>query len=82
MAARGTVVIDRERCKGCELCVSVCPQHVLMMEDAYNRRGYRPVRIVTAGTGQAMNLTAPVAELFAVYAELPVGLLRRMTLPA
>ncbi len=45
MAARGTVVIDRDRCKGCELCVTACPQHVLHLEDAYNARGYRPIML-------------------------------------
>ena len=39
--ARGTVVIDTNRCKGCELCTTVCPQHVLVMADFYNARGYR-----------------------------------------
>ncbi len=44
MAVRGAVVIDQDRCKGCELCVHACPQHVLRMDtEQYNRRGYRPV---------------------------------------
>ncbi len=43
MAVRGTVVIDRDRCKGCELCVGVCPQKVLRMDTGYNARGYHPV---------------------------------------
>lgn len=42
---RGTVVIDRERCKGCALCVGVCPQHLLQMDSRYNSRGYRPVML-------------------------------------
>ncbi len=45
MPARGTVLIDRNRCKGCELCVHHCPQGVLRMEDGYNARGYRPVSL-------------------------------------
>ena len=24
--ARGTVVIEVDRCKGCELCTTICPQ--------------------------------------------------------
>jgi 2-oxoglutarate ferredoxin oxidoreductase subunit delta len=44
--ARGTVVIDTNRCKGCELCTTVCPQHVLAMADSYNTRGYRPAVLV------------------------------------
>lgn len=45
MAAIGTVVIDRERCKGCELCVGACPQNVLRLDVRYNERGYRPVML-------------------------------------
>ena len=44
--AKGTVVIDTNRCKGCELCTSVCPQDVLVMADFYNIRGYRPAQLV------------------------------------
>ncbi len=44
--ARGTVIIDANRCKGCELCTTVCPQHVLVMADTYNTRGYRPAILV------------------------------------
>ena len=32
-------VIDRNRCKGCELCVFVCPVKILTMGDSYNKRG-------------------------------------------
>jgi 2-oxoglutarate ferredoxin oxidoreductase subunit delta len=42
MAAKGRIVIDSERCKGCELCASVCPHHAIHMADAFNARGYRP----------------------------------------
>lgn len=45
--ARGTIVIDQERCKGCELCTTVCPQHVIAMnEDVLNARGYHPAELV------------------------------------
>jgi 2-oxoglutarate ferredoxin oxidoreductase subunit delta len=39
---RGTVVIDVEACKGCELCIDACPPNVLVMTvDQVNTRGYR-----------------------------------------
>lgn len=44
--ARGSVVVDTNRCKGCELCTTVCPQHVLVMAELFNARGYRPVQLV------------------------------------
>ena len=45
MATRGTVLIDSNRCKGCQLCVHVCPQGVLKMSDDYNVKGYHPVML-------------------------------------
>jgi 2-oxoglutarate ferredoxin oxidoreductase subunit delta len=38
-APRGTVRIDAEACKGCELCIAVCPPSVLAMGDERNARG-------------------------------------------
>jgi 2-oxoglutarate ferredoxin oxidoreductase subunit delta len=38
---RGTLVIDVEACKGCELCVDACPPGVLEMGELVNERGYR-----------------------------------------
>ncbi len=33
------VIIDRQRCKGCELCVAVCPRQILSMAPQFNRQG-------------------------------------------
>ena len=35
-----TVTVEAERCKGCELCVDVCPRRVLGMTDRLNAHGY------------------------------------------
>ena len=37
------VVIDREKCKGCELCTLVCPQNILIMSNSFNKKSYHPV---------------------------------------
>jgi 2-oxoglutarate ferredoxin oxidoreductase subunit delta len=34
------VKIDREECKGCELCITACPRSVLVMSEDFNRSGY------------------------------------------
>lgn len=38
---RGTVTIDVEQCKGCELCIAACPPGVLVMSSESNANGYR-----------------------------------------
>jgi 2-oxoglutarate ferredoxin oxidoreductase subunit delta len=38
----GKIVIDKERCKGCTLCVTVCPHNVITISDKANSKGYFP----------------------------------------
>jgi 2-oxoglutarate ferredoxin oxidoreductase subunit delta len=38
--ARGKVVIDAERCKGCGYCVEFCPLGVLVLSSKFNAKGY------------------------------------------
>ncbi|MGA2159022.1 MAG: 4Fe-4S binding protein [Dehalococcoidia bacterium] len=38
--ARGTIVVSRELCKGCELCISFCPKKVISQSDKLNAAGY------------------------------------------
>ncbi len=40
MAVKGTVKIDIETCKGCELCIEACPQDSLQMSKGINSKGY------------------------------------------
>jgi 2-oxoglutarate ferredoxin oxidoreductase subunit delta len=40
MAVKGTVKIDIETCKGCELCIEACPQDSLQMSKGINTKGY------------------------------------------
>jgi len=34
-----TITIDRELCKGCELCVYFCPKKLIRMDPGFNSRG-------------------------------------------
>ena len=43
---RGTVVIEIEVCKGCELCIEACPQESLALSPKINGLGYRYVVLV------------------------------------
>lgn len=48
---RGTVVIDTERCKGCELCIPACPPRVLRMSARRNASGYLLPELLEGCTG-------------------------------
>lgn len=44
--AKGTIKIDELRCKGCELCTTVCPKDLIQMATRYSARGYHPAILV------------------------------------
>jgi len=37
---KGAIVIDIEKCKGCGLCVEVCPQDIIALGKNVNAKGY------------------------------------------
>jgi 2-oxoglutarate ferredoxin oxidoreductase subunit delta len=37
-----TVIIDRDLCKGCGLCIEVCPPGVLRQDTRLNHLGFHP----------------------------------------
>lgn len=37
---RGAIVVDIEKCKGCEVCTVACPTHVIAMHADVNHKGY------------------------------------------
>jgi 2-oxoglutarate ferredoxin oxidoreductase subunit delta len=39
---KGKIVIDEELCKGCYLCISVCPNEVINISKKLNHQGYYP----------------------------------------
>jgi 2-oxoglutarate ferredoxin oxidoreductase subunit delta len=50
---KGTVHIESDRCKGCSLCIGVCPQHVLALDfNTRNPRGYHPAQVVENPAGK------------------------------
>jgi 2-oxoglutarate ferredoxin oxidoreductase subunit delta len=38
--AKGDIVIDIEKCKGCEVCIPACPQDVIALAKNVNGKGY------------------------------------------
>ena len=40
------VTFDSDRCKGCGLCASVCPKHIVTIDQTViNRKGYHPATV-------------------------------------
>lgn len=72
--ARGTITIDENRCKGCELCISVCPKNVIEMATYFSARGYRPAVLVDPNglcTGCLLCATICPDVAITVYRETP-----------
>lgn len=64
---RGTVVLDAERCKGCELCIPACPPQVLRMSTTRNASGYALPELLEGCTGCGACLMVCPDFCFEVY---------------
>ena len=42
---KGMLIIDKERCKGCGLCIVACTHQVLAFSGELNRNGYNVVHM-------------------------------------
>ncbi len=64
---RGTVTIQTELCKGCELCIPACPPEVLVMSDEVNSTGYRYPQLMPGCTGCRACLLVCPDFVFDIY---------------
>ena len=70
-AAWSPLDIAADKCKGCELCIGACPQHVLALDvGVVNPLGYHPIRLTDAAGCTSCALCARVCPdaIFTVYA--------------
>ena len=56
MPVKGTIEVNELYCKGCELCISACPQDVISLDmDRLTPKGYHPASLSGDGcTGCAV----------------------------
>ena len=76
MPAKGRIEVKELYCKGCEMCVSACPQNVLALaENRLTSKGYHPAQLISDGcTGCAIcSIVCPEAAI-TVYRESPAVL--------
>lgn len=62
---RGDIVIDIQKCKGCELCIVACPEHVIGLAETINAKGYHyAIKVNNNCTGCAScSLVCPEAVI-------------------
>jgi 2-oxoglutarate ferredoxin oxidoreductase subunit delta len=50
MPLKGRIVVSEVYCKGCELCVADCPQHVMALDqERITPKGYHPAELIAEG---------------------------------
>jgi len=68
--SKGMIVIHENRCKGCQLCVSVCPTDMLeLASDRFNTLGYRPIQVCKEDVCTGCGICAVICPdvVFTVY---------------
>lgn len=73
MPVTGWIEIDGKYCKGCELCISACPQSVMSLDmDRLTPKGYHPAQISANGcTGCGICAIVCPEAAITVYREVP-----------
>jgi 2-oxoglutarate ferredoxin oxidoreductase subunit delta len=81
MAIKGWIEVDERYCKGCEICVSDCPKHVLELDmERLTSKGYHPAHLIADGcTGCAICAIVCPEAAITVYREAPIRAAERIT---
>lgn len=73
MAVKGWIEVNEMHCKGCELCISACPQHVIALDmEHLTPKGYHPAHLIAEGcTGCVICAVICPDAAITVYRETP-----------
>ena len=74
MPVKGWIEVSDQFCKGCDLCVNACPQHVLALDiEHLTSKGYHPAHLINEGcTGCVICAVVCPEAAITVYRETPV----------
>lgn len=62
----GKIIITKDRCKGCELCIEACPYGLIEMSLEVNRLGYRTAQFVNGDKCTACKFCGMLCPDFAI----------------
>lgn len=74
MATVSKVIFDTDRCKGCSLCVDVCPKKIIRLApETLNSKGFHPAEIIDQVACIACGFCAAMCPDVCIYIEKEVG---------
>lgn len=61
------IIVDDTYCKGCSLCVDVCPEKIIQLSsDKVTQKGYRPAELINPSACTACTLCAQMCPDVAI----------------
>lgn len=74
---KGTVTIEKDLCKGCELCIVACPQESLALSTHINVNGYRYAELVLDNCTGCVNCALVCPDVVITVYRQPKSSLRK-----